>query len=108
MRSGALSGAVLVAALLVGACREAKGLDLQAALREVASANLTIAARREMVEAARRRIAPARAWQSPMVEIGVINVPTSGRFDMDPMTMKMVGIEQRVPVFGANRLRGHS
>jgi outer membrane protein TolC len=61
-----------------------------------------------MVEAARRRIAPAGAWQNPMVEFGAINVPTSGRFDMEPMTMKMVGIEQRVPIFGANRLSRNS
>jgi outer membrane protein len=103
------SGSVLLAALLlVVTFREAKALDLKAVLREVAEANSSLAARREMVEAARRRIAPARAWQSPMVEIGVINVPTNGRFDMDPMTMKMIGIEQRVPVFGANRLSGRS
>ena len=40
-----------------------------------------------------------------MVEIGAINVPVNGRFDMEPMTMKMVGVSQRVPLFGANRLR---
>jgi outer membrane protein TolC len=87
---------------------EARGLNLQSALREVATANPTLASRREMVEAARRRVAPAGAWQSPMLEFGAINVPARGRFDMDPMTMKMVGIEQRVPVFGANRLSRRS
>ncbi len=97
-------GAVALSLLLAGAPHEAQALDLPAALREVALANPTLASRREMVEAARRRVAPAGAWQSPMVEIGAINVPTNGRFDMEPMTMKMVGIEQRVPVFGANRL----
>ena len=108
MRSVVSRGALALAALLVLPPHEANALDLQAALREVAAANPTLASRREMVEAARRRIAPAGAWQSPMVEIGVINVPTNGRFDMDPMTMKMVGIEQRVPVFGANRLSRRS
>jgi outer membrane protein TolC len=39
-----------------------------------------------------------------MLELGASNVPTSGRFDMDPMTMKMVGVSQRVPLSGANRL----
>ena len=79
-------------------------LDLEGALRQVASSNPTLEARRAMVEAARRRVAPAGAWASPMMELGVVNVPTNGRFDMDPMTMKMVGLSQRVPVFGANRL----
>ena len=104
MRSVVSRGAVALAALLAVVPHGAIALDLQAALREVATTNPTLASRRAMVEAARRRVAPAGAWQSPMVEIGALNVPTNGRFDMEPMTMKMVGIEQRVPVFGANRL----
>src|SRR5262245_26709237 len=79
-------------------------LDLQTVLRDVAAANPTLSARRAMVEAARRRVAPAGAWPAPMLELGVVNVPTSGRFDEDPMTMKMIGASQRIPLFGANRL----
>lgn len=41
---------------------------------------------------------------SPMLEVGVVNVPTTGRFDTDPMTMKMVGLEQRIPISGSNGL----
>lgn len=108
MRSVVSRGAVALAALLAVVPHGAIALDLQAALREVATTNPTLASRRAMVEAARRRVAPAGAWQSPMVEIGALNVPTNGRFDMEPMTMKMVGIEQRVPVFGANRLSRRS
>jgi outer membrane protein TolC len=80
-------------------------LSLDLVLRQVADANPMLAARRAMTEAARKRIAPAGAWESPMLEAGVVNVPTSGRFDMDEMTMKMVGFVQRVPLFGANGLR---
>ncbi len=108
MRSVVSRGVVALAALLAVVPHGAIALDLQAALREVATTNPTLASRRAMVEAARRRVAPAGAWQSPMVEIGALNVPTNGRFDMEPMTMKMVGIEQRVPVFGANRLSRRS
>jgi outer membrane protein TolC len=86
----------------------ARALDLETALARVAEANPTLAAQRAMVEAARRRIAPARAWSSPMLELGAVNVPPSGRFDQEPMTMKMVGVAQRVPVFGSNRLAGAS
>ncbi|HEU4334383.1 MAG TPA: TolC family protein, partial [Candidatus Eisenbacteria bacterium] len=80
-------------------------LSLELVLRQVAEANPMLAARRAMTEAARNRIAPAGAWESPMLEAGVVNVPTSGRFDEDMMTMKMVGFVQRVPLFGANGLR---
>lgn len=40
-----------------------------------------------------------------MLEMGVMNVPTSGKFDDDEMTTKLVGVTQRVPLFGANGLR---
>lgn len=108
MKSVVFCGAIAVATLLAVAPRAARALDPQAALREVASANPTLASRREMVEAAQRRVAPVGAWQNPMLEVGALNVPFNGRFDMDPMTMKMVGIQQRVPVFGANRLSRRS
>ena len=108
MRSVVSRSVVALAALVAVVPHGAMALDLQAALREVATTNPTLVGRREMVEAARRRVSPAGAWQSPMVEIGALNVPTNGRFDMEPMTMKMVGIEQRVPVFGANRLSRRS
>ncbi len=101
MRSVVWPSILVFAVLVVAAPTIARALDLQGALREVATANPTLASRREMVEAARRRVAPAGAWQSPMAEFGLINVPTSGRFDMQPMTMKMIGVEQRVPVSGA-------
>jgi outer membrane protein TolC len=98
---------VVVLLVLTGA-RPVSALDLESVLRQVASANPTLAARRSMAEAAQRRVAPAGAWQSPMVELGAVNVPTNGRFDMDPMTMKMIGVAQRVPLFGANRLSRRS
>ncbi len=105
MRTGTAFVAVLLAA---GCARPAPALDLASVLRDVASANPTLAARRSMNEAAQRRVAPAGAWESPMLELGVLNVPTSGRFDMDPMTMKMAGVSQRIPVSGANRLSRRS
>jgi outer membrane protein TolC len=99
-----LTAAVIALCGVVVTPRPSVALDLEGALRQVAAANPTLAARGAMVEAARRRVAPAGAWPSPMVELGAVNVPTNGRFDMDPMTMKMVGLSQRVPLFGSNRL----
>jgi len=79
-------------------------LDLPEALRQAAAANPGLAARAAMVDAARHRVAPAGAWAAPMLELGVVNVPTNGAFNLDPMTMKMIGLSQRVPVFRSNRL----
>jgi outer membrane protein TolC len=98
-------------ALLVGLALWARGaaaLDLATALQEVAASNPEIAASNAMAAAGRERIRPAGAWVSPMVEAGVVNVPQTGRFDTDPMTMKMVGVSQRVPVFGSNGLARRS
>lgn len=105
LRTAWLAGMIACASV---APRPATALDLAGALRDVAAANPTLAARRAMVTAAERRVAPAGAWQHPMVEAGVVNVPTTGRFDQDMMTMKMVGVTQRVPLFGANGLARRS
>ena len=86
----------------------ASALDFATVARQVVAANPRLAARRSMVEAARYRVGPAGAWESPMVELGVENVPTSGRFDMDPMTMKVIGVSQRIPVFGRTGLARRS
>jgi len=83
-------------------------LELEAVLKQVTSANAELLERRAMSDAAAERVAPSGAWTSPMIEVGVVNVPTSGGFNKDPMTMKMVGITQRVPLFGANGLSHHA
>src|SRR5262245_9247598 len=81
-----------------------RALDLPGALRDVSTANPTLAARSAMVDAARGRAGAAGSWFAPRFEAGVINVPTKGGFDADPMTMKMIGVTQRLPVFGPQGL----
>ncbi len=89
----------------LAAAPAARALTLREVLDEVAARNPMLAMRREMAAAARERIAPAGAWSAPMLELGALNVPPGGRFDMDPMTMRMVGLQQALPVSGANGLR---
>lgn len=68
--------------------------------------NPEIQAARKEQEAAEQRIAPAGALDDPMLEAGVINVPTdSFRLDRDDMTMKMIGLSQRFPYPGKLGLR---
>ncbi len=95
-------------AALAGSAPAARALTLADVLREVDGANPMLTARRGMAAAAHQRVAPAGAWDDPMLEVGVLNLPSSGRFDMDPMTMRMIGVQQRVPVAGANALRRRS
>lgn len=57
-------------------------------------------------EAARYRIAPAGALEDPMVEAGVLNVPTTSlRLNREDMTMKMIGLAQKLPFPGKLALR---
>lgn len=57
-------------------------------------------------EAALQRVAPAGSLDDPMLEAGVINLPTdSFRFDQEDMTMKMIGLSQRFPYPGKRGLR---
>ena len=56
-------------------------------------------------EAAEQRIAPAGALDDPMLEVGVVNLPTSFQFNREDMTMKMVGLSQRLPYPGKRGLR---
>ncbi len=57
-------------------------------------------------EAARQRILPAGALEDPMLEAGVINAPLSGSvFRREEMTMKMLGLSQKLPSPGKRALR---
>lgn len=64
-----------------------------------------LAAQREL-DAARQRIAPAEALDDPVLEAGIINLPlASSPFNRDDMTMKMIGLSQRLPFPGKRGLR---
>ena len=94
---------ILVAAP-VAAAAPPGATTLPEVLRDVLRDNRDLEMRGWEAAATRARAARAGSWESPSVEIGVENVPATGRFDEDPMTMKTIGLSQRVPVFGANRL----
>jgi outer membrane protein TolC len=100
--------AVLVLLALALPAPAAHALDLDAALRQVAAANPTLGARRAQVTAERRGAPAASAWDAPMLELGLVNVPVTGQLNMDPMTMRMIGVEQRVPISGARSLSRHA
>lgn len=95
-----LTAAAIALCGVVGAPCGSAALDLETALRQVAVANPLLAERRATGEAARRRADTMASWPSPVLSLGMVNVPTSGRFDADPMTMKTIGISQGMPVFG--------
>ena len=57
-------------------------------------------------EAAEQRIRPAGALEDPMVEAGLLNVPIQPfRLNREDMTMKMLGVSQKLPYPGKRALR---
>jgi outer membrane protein TolC len=81
-------------------------LTIDSVIQAVLENNDRAAAARIMEKAAYEEIGPAGAWDDPMLMLGVQNLPTSWKFDEDPMTMKMVGLRQRIPYAGEKGMQG--
>ena len=65
-----------------------------------------IAAALHEKDAAGHRISPAGALDDPMIEAGFLNVPIDSlRFNREDMTMKMLGVAQKLPYPGKRGLR---
>ncbi|TSA52108.1 MAG: TolC family protein, partial [Nitrosomonadaceae bacterium] len=79
---------------------------LTALIAEALENNPEIQAALQEREAARHRILPAGALDDPLLEAGVINAPlASSPFNREDMTMKMIGLSQRLPFPGRRGLR---
>ena len=79
---------------------------LREALAEAATSNPDIQAARNEFEAAQQRVAPAGALDDPMLEAGIVDLPTGSlRFNREDMTQKMIGLSQRIPFPGKRALR---
>ena len=100
---------LLFAAVPVGvraAPEEPRDAQLQELIAEAVRSNPEIRAASNEAEAARQRVSPAGALDDPMLEAGLINVPTdSWRLNREDMTMKMLGLAQRFPFPGKRALR---
>jgi outer membrane protein TolC len=83
----------------------ADSLHIQQVIAEVIANNDRFAAAKYMEQASRDKVGMAGAWDDPMFMVGVVNLPTSFDFKMDPMTMKMLGISQTIPLAGQKGLQ---
>lgn len=98
--------AALLACALPAAAQEPVDVQLAALLADAAQNNPDVQAARREANAARSRISPAGALDDPMLEAGVLNYPVESRsFKTEDMTMKMIGLTQRLPYPGKRALR---
>lgn len=80
--------------------------QLQELVAEASRNNPEIRAASHERLAARHRVSPAGALDDPMLEAGVINAPWPDlRLNREEMTMKMLGLSQRLPFPGKRGLR---
>ncbi len=99
-----LSAAVSTSAR--AAPENARDQGLQDLIAEAARNNPEIRAANSERLAAQHRISPAGAFDDPMLEAGVINAPLRSQvFRREDMTMKMLGLSQKIPYPGKRDLR---
>ena len=85
---------------------EPRDAQLQELIAEAARNSPEIRAAGNERLAAQHRVSPAGALDDPMLEAGVINAPlTSQNFRREDMTMKMLGLSQKLPFPGKRDLR---
>ena len=98
---------LFAAACLAAIPARAQGdAQLAALLKEAAERNPDVIAARREADAAASRVEPAAALDDPMLEAGLLNVPTGNwSLSREDMTMKMIGISQRLPYPGKRSLR---
>ena len=80
--------------------------ELDSLVRRAVDVNSAVRGAAARVDAVRARVVPAAAWPDPMLMLGAMNVPLSGRsagghgMPPDAMRMNVVGLEQMVPYPG--------
>ena len=100
--------ALVLGAPIAGAAEApvAESPQLAALVAEALANNPEIAAARNELDAARQRVPAAGALDDPMMELGVVNAPlASHSLRREDMTMKMLGLGQRLPFPGKRGLR---
>lgn len=100
------AAALMLLMALPAAGQDAADPQLAALLAEAAEGNPDLQAVQRELAAARSRRAPAGALDDPMLEVGVLNVPAESlSLRREDMTMKMIGLTQRLPYPGKRALR---
>ena len=106
LRFGLLAFLFVTCGAAFGAGEEVPDPLLRDLLTEASRSNPDIQVAQRDLDAARSRVSPVGALDDPMLELGVVNLPAQSRsFRTEDMTMKMIGLTQRMPYPGKRALR---
>lgn len=100
--------AAALALLITAVTASAAGFDAQLSslIAEAVANNPELAAARSERDAARQRVASSGALENPMLELGLVNAPIdSWSLRREDMTMRMLGLSQKLPFPGKRGLR---
>ena len=112
MRTRQLLTGILVAGAVhargaAGQQRAPVATDLDTIVARALATSPSLHAASARIDAARARVRPASALPDPMLMLGIINQPLASMAALpgtaegpDPMTMRMVGVSQRIPYPG--------
>lgn len=101
-----LLAAVLTAPVSAQSAAAPVAPGLGALIAEALQNNPELRAAAKETEAAGERVRPAGALEDPMLEAGLLNVPIQPwRLNREDMTMKMLGLSQKLPFPGKRALR---
>ena len=105
-RAALLPLLLLTSSAALGAGEEAPEAEFRELVTEALRNNPDLQVARRELDAAQSRVSPAGALDDPMLEAGVVNLPVQSlSFRTEDMTMKMIGLTQRLPYPGKRALR---
>ena len=107
MRNAVFAVSLIGAVLATPAFAQiAAASTLGSLVAEALQNNPELRAAAKQAEAADARVGPAGALEDPMLEAGLLNVPIQPwRLNREDMTMKMLGLSQKLPYPGKRALR---
>ncbi len=91
--------------LSVGELMAAESLTVDELVAQVSKANKQVESARLMQLSAEESARATGRWPDPMLMLGIENAPRSFDLDMDPMTMRVIGLSQEIPYSGSRSLQ---
>lgn len=89
----------------IGKAFAADSLTIDALVAQVVQTNKQVESARLMQLSAEESARATGRWSDPMLMLGIENTPKSFDLDMDPMTMRVIGLSQEIPYSGSRSLQ---
>ncbi len=80
-------------------------LTMHGLITQVTQANKQVESARLMELSSQESARATGRWPDPMLMLGIENAPKSFDLDMDPMTMRVIGLSQEIPYSGSRSLQ---